>query len=236
MSTPSGYPGNPNDFYGSAGQYPTGGNTPPGSPGRYPPQGQHPSYQQAPYPGPDPYAQQYPASQPYGQPAYGQPAYGQPNYGAPGVKPRPGMVTAAAVLAFVWGGLGILFGTIGLFAGSVLNSATSAVCDDASLTSTTSAACHAANGVSTLLIIVTLGLIVVAALMIWGGVVALNGKNGQILVIACGVYAALALISVFSFGFEFTSLLGFVIPILILVFMFNADSRAWFRAKGGKTF
>jgi len=146
------------------------------------------------------------------------------------------MVTAAAVLAFVWGGLGILFGTIGLFAGSVLSSATSSVCDSAYVTSSDSAACNAASGVSTLLIIITLGLIVIAALMIWGGVVALSGKNGQILVIACGVYAVLALVSVISFGFEFTSLLGFVIPVLILVFMFNAETRAWFRAKGGKTF
>ena len=46
----------------------------------------------------------------------------------------PGMVTAAAVLAFIWGGLGILFGLIGLAAGSVLTSASSAVCNDSSLT------------------------------------------------------------------------------------------------------
>jgi hypothetical protein len=241
MSTPSGYPGNPNDPYGSGGQYPNGGNPAASAPGGYPPPGQHPSYQQSPYPGPDQYAQQQYVQPAYGQPAYGQPAYGQPAYGQPeygqqGVKARPGMVTAAAILAFVWGGLGILFGTIGLFAGSVLSSATSSVCDSEYITSSDSAACNAASGVSTLLIIITLGLIVIAALMIWGGVVALSGKNGQILVIACGVYAVLALVSVISFGFEFTSLLGFVIPVLILVFMFNSETRAWFRAKGGKTF
>ena len=111
MSTPSGYPGNPNDPYGSGGQYPTGGNPAASAPGGYPPPGQHPSYQQSPYPGPDQYAQQQYAQPAYGQPAYGQPAYGQPAYGQQGVKARPGMVTAAAVLAFVWGGLGILFGT-----------------------------------------------------------------------------------------------------------------------------
>ncbi len=103
---------------------------------------------------------------------------------------RPGMVTAAAVLAFVWGGLGILFGLLGLAAGSVLSSATSAVCNDATLDRDTVTACNAAGGLGSFLIIVTIGTIVIAGLMIWGGVVALNGKNGQILVIACGVYAA----------------------------------------------
>jgi hypothetical protein len=33
MSTPSGYPGNPNDPYGSGGQYPTGGNPAASAPG-----------------------------------------------------------------------------------------------------------------------------------------------------------------------------------------------------------
>jgi hypothetical protein len=67
-------------------------------------------------------------------------------------------------------------------------------------------------------------------------VVALNGKNGQILVIACGVYAALAILSVIASGFGFTYLLGFVIPALIVVFLLNTQSKSWFKAKGGKTF
>jgi hypothetical protein len=83
---------------------------------------------------------------------------------------------------------------------------------------------------------VTICTIVIAGLMIWGGVVALNGKNGQILVIACGVYAALAILSVIASGFGFTYLLGFVIPALIVVFLLNTQSKSWFKAKGGKTF
>jgi hypothetical protein len=243
MTNPSGYPANSNDPYGSAGQYPTGGAQGFQPPGSYPPPGQQPGYQQASYPGSDQYSHygqygQYPGGNAaYPAPnTYGQPAYGQPGYGAPAGSARPGMVTAAAVLAFIWGGLGILFGFLGLVAGSVLSSASSAVCDDTSLSASSSAACKSVSGIGTFLIIITIGLIVVAGLMIWGGVVALNGKNGQILVIACAVYAALALLSVFGSGFEFTSLLGFVIPVLILVFMFNTASRAWFRAKGGKTF
>jgi hypothetical protein len=236
MTTPSGYPGSSNEPYGTAGQYPTGpgaGYGQQGAPGSYPPPGQYQQpggYQQGQYPTADPYAQQYPA------PAYGQPAFGQPGYGAPVGSARPGMVTAAAVLAFIWGGLGILFGLIGLAAGSVLSTATSAVCNDATLDRDTVTACNAAGGLGSFLIIVTIGTIVIAGLMIWGGVVALNGKNGQILVIACGVYALLAILSVIASGFGFTYLLGFVIPVLIVVFLLNAQSKAWFKAKGGKTF
>ena len=230
MSTPSGYPGT-NEPYDTAGQYPNG-TAGYNQPGTYPPPGQYQqpgAYQPGSYPAPDTYGQYagspaYPAAGPYGQPT-----------GAPG-SARPGMVTAAAVLAFVWGGLGILFGLIGLAAGSVLSSAASAVCNDSTLDRDTAAACEAAGGLGTFLIIVTAATIVIAGLMIWGGVVALNGKNGQILVIACGVYALLAVLSVFASGFGFTYLLGFVIPVLIVVFLLNAQSRAWFKVKGGKTF
>ena len=233
MTTPSGYPGNSNDPY-AAGQQP-GGYSPPSAPGSYPPAGQptyqQPGYQQpGQYPPPDQYAQ-YPAPAAY--PATN--SFGQPGYGpTPGT--RPGMVTAAAVLAFIWGGLGILFGLIGLAAGTFITSASSAICNDSSLTASDSATCNSVSSIGPFLIIITIGTIIIAGLMIWGGVVALNGKNGQILVIACGVYAALALISLFGSGFGFTSLLGFVIPVLIVVFMLNAASKAWFKVKGGKTF
>lgn len=237
MTTPTGHPSS-NDPYGSAGQQPPGA-------GQYQQPYSQPQYQQ-PYSQPQPQYQQPPTQQQYEQPQYpqtqyGQPAYGQSSYppgayGAPAGSARPGMVTAAAVLAFIWGGLGILFGLILLFAGSVLSTASSAVCNDTSLDIDTAAACNSVSGIGAFLIIVTLGTIIVAGLMIWGGVVALNGKNGQILVIACGVYAILAIISAIASSFGFTSLLGFVIPVLIAVFMLNAQSKAWFKAKGGKTF
>ena len=46
----------------------------------------------------------------------------------------------------------------------------------------------------------------------------------------------LNIMSVIASGFGFTYLLGFVIPVLIVVFLLNAQSKAWFKAKGGKTF
>jgi len=247
-----GYPGNPNDPYAQQGGpqpgsqqggYPSGGFQQPG----YPSGGfQQPSPQQ-PYPG-----------QPggYGQPGYGQPGYGQPGgygqypsqpqyatgypgYGQPVKAGRPGMVTAAAVLAFVWGGLGILWSIIALFAGSVLSAASSAVCDPNSVyyDSDTRDACNAVSGVGTFLVVITIGLIVVAALLIAGGVTAINGKNGQILVIACALYAVLAIVGLIVSGaFGVSYLLGIVVPVLIVVFMLNSGSRNWFRSVGGKTF
>jgi len=248
MTDPSGYPGTSSEPYGSPGQYSTGGNagynasSAPGSypAGQYQQAGYQPGYQQPNFQQPG-YQQngQYPPPQPAPYPTPGFPpagAYGQPGYGAPAGALRPGMVTAAAVLAFIWGGLGILFGLIGIAAGSVLNSASDVVCNDRSITADTAAACNSVSGWGTFLIVVTIGAILVAGLMIWGGVVALNGKNGQILVIACAAYAVLAIISVIASSFGFSYLLGFVIPILIAVFMLNTQSRAWFRARGGKTF
>lgn len=239
MSTP-GYPGNPNDPYGQPGGqqpgypqggYPSGGFQQPG----YPSGGfQQPGYPQQPY-------QQPPPGQPGG---YGQypPQYaagGPGGYGQPAKSGRPGMVTAAAVLAFVWGGLGLFWSVIALLAGSVFSAASSAVCDSNSvyLDSETRQACSAVSGVGTFLIVVTIGLILVAALLIAGGVTALNGKNGQLLVIACGAYVVLAIVAIIvSGGFGFAYLLGVVVPVLIVVFMLNSQSRAWIRSVGGKTF
>lgn len=224
MSTPTGYPGS-NEPFGPAGRHPSAGPA-----GQYPPPGQ---YDQSGYQQPG-----YPPAPQYAAPQYGAPAYptGPAGYGAPVGTVRPGMVTAAAVLAFIWGGLGILFGLIGLAFGSILSSASNAVCNSSSLDVDTASACNTVSGAGTFLIIVTIGTIIVAGLMIWGGVVALNGKNGQILVIACAVYAALALLSIFASSFGFTSLLGFVIPVLIVVFLLNSQSKTWFKARGGKTF
>jgi len=245
MTDPSGYPGTSSEPYGSPGQYSGGGYAgynAPSAPGSYPGgQYQQPGYQQPGYAQPG-YQQpgQYPPPQSAPYPTQGFPpagAYGQPGYGVPAGTLRPGMVTAAAVLAFIWGAHGILFGLIGIAAGSVLNSASDAVCSGSSyLTADTAAACDSVSGIGTFLIVVTIVTIVIAGLMIWGGVVALNGKNGQILVIACAVYAVLAIISVIGSSFAFSYLLGIVIPILIAVFMLNTQSRAWFRARAGKTF
>jgi len=241
------YPGNPNDPYAQQGGQQPGYQQPGHQPGGYPSGGfQQPGYpsggfQQPGYPH-QPY-QQPPSGQPGGYGQYPPPAQygaGYPGgYGQPVKAGRPGMVTAAAVLAFVWGGLGILWSIIALFAGSVLSAASSAVCDSNSVyyDSDTRDACNAVSGVGTFLIVITIGLIVVAALLIAGGVTAINGKNGQILVIACALYAVLAIVGLIVSGaFGVSYLLGVVVPVLIVVFMLNSGSRNWLRSVGGKTF
>ena len=250
------YPGNPQDPYAQPGGQPPGyqqGGHPSGGfqqPG-YPSGGFHQSasgypsggFAQPGYPQqPPPAFGQQPPGQPGGYGQYPPPQYaaGYPGYGQPAKSGRPGMVTAAAVLAFVWGGLGLFWSVIALFAGSVLSAASSAVCDSNSTylyDSDTREACNAVSGAGTFLIVITIGLIVVAALLIAGGVTAINGKNGQILVIACALYAVLAIVGLIVSGaFGISYLLGVVVPVLIVVFMLNSQSRAWFRSVGGKTF
>lgn len=156
----------------------------------------------APYPQQpqDPYAQPHPDGGP-----------GYPN-GMPQQRSRPGMVTAAAVIAFVLGGLSII-GGIALMGLSSLT--------------------YANTGMLTALGVLNIAL---AGLYIWGGVVALGGKNGRILVIACAISIVVNLISAFSYTFSASSVSGFILPILILAFMLQAQSREYFRANGGSTF
>ena len=70
--------------------------------------------------------------------------------------------------------------------------------------------------------------------------VALTGKNGQILVIGAAVYILLDIISIIvaisSSGFGATGVIGIVAPVLIAIFMLNPASKAWFKSKGAKTF
>ena len=223
--------------YGSAPGQPSGYSGQPGQPGQ-------------------PYPQSYPGPASAPQPAYGQqqPAYGQqqpgyppagypagpagayPGFGGPAPLARPGMVTAAAVLAFVFGGFAVIASFFSLIA-TGLTSAVSAACDSVSSTDPNyNASCSSLGGYSGFFKVVAVGLILVAILLIWGGVVAMSGKNQQILVIGAGVYIILTIVSIIASSFGFTGILGVVAPILILVFLFNPASRAWFRAKGGKTF
>lgn len=205
----------------------------------------------------------------YGQPQYGQSQYGQQGYPPPGYPPapgypsagypsagypsagypggmaggvkagRPGMVTAAAVLAFVWAAFAIIVGLVVLAATSVLSAAGTS-CTGGFADSDTARACTAVATYSGFFKVLTAGLMIIAILLIWGGVVALTGKNGQILVIGAAVYVLLDIISIFvsisNDNFGSSGVLGIAAPVLMLVFMLNPRSKAWFRSKGAKTF
>lgn len=171
---------------------------------------------------PDPNAQPQYGQQQYGQQQYGQPQSGQPGgqqggypsapppgYGAAPTQNRPGMVTAAAVLAFVSGGLGLL--------GSLLSFSLIGSLDVPGF----------------LVVLLIIGLVLSAGL-IFGGIQALQGKSFVILIALAGASIVLNLISMITY-FQISSLLSFVFPILILVFLLNPQSKAWITSQGGKT-
>lgn len=218
---PQGYPGQP------APGYPQGSPT---GPAPQPAYGQQPGYDQQPAYGQQP---AYPQA-----PGYPPTAYGATGSGEPAPAARPGMVTAAAVLAFIWGAFAIIAGLVIVAASSLVSSAAD-YCNSLSDANGT-AGCSTVTGYSSFFKVLTAGLVVVAILLIWGGVVALTGKNGQILVIGAGVYLLLDLLSVIvsvsGNNSASNGLLGIVAPVLILVFMLNPGSKAWFRSKGAKTF
>ncbi|MGB3443230.1 MAG: hypothetical protein WBA97_31210 [Actinophytocola sp.] len=145
------------------------------------------------YPQSPPYgqpAQGYPQSPPYGQPAQGypqSPPYGQPaapqSYGsmpaAPaeyssGPIPRPGTVTAAAVLGYVQAGI-TLIPTILMLTGLASSDASGAAADAA---------------ISWVIVLVQ---IAGAALLIAGGVQIMGGKGRTLMIIGAGLELAICL-------------------------------------------
>lgn len=220
MTTPPPY--GPQSGYPASQPYP-----PQDQPGGYQPPQQNQQFQ--PQPG------SYPAGSYGTQAQQGQlPMYGGGQGGQPG---RPGMVTAAAVLAFVFGGFAIIGSFLVLVASSLVATAGQLCANNQLNDAQYQSNCNTVAGAGGFLKVVSVGLIIVAILLIWGGVVALSGKNQQILAIGAAVYIVLAIVSIIAGGgVGFTSILGIAAPVLILVFLFNPASRAWFRAKGGKTF
>lgn len=182
------------------GQFP--GQPGPGQPGA----GQPPAYGQQPGYPPPAYGQQ-PS---YPEQAYGQPAFGGPGYPGAAYGRRPGMATAAAVLAFIVGGLGII-ACLTLFSGL------------------------SALGVSSIYTVLLIVQIVIDAALIWGGVQMLGGKDSRILTICSAVLIALTVIAMVMY-FAPQSLISLVIPILILVFSMNPAVKGWIRSRGGQSF
>jgi hypothetical protein len=195
------------------------GGAPQGQPGWGAPQQQpyqQPGYQQPGYEQPG-----------YQQPGYQQPGYQQPQpgyqpapsysggpagYGAPaGQRPRP--VSTAAVIGIVWGGLGTLFGLLALIAIGLVFS------------------------YSALLgIFVLLGLAASIAMLV-AGIQTLQGKSPKLLLYLSYASIAIQLLSlIFSlasgYGFSFGSLLGFIVPIVIVAMLMQPVSKQYYAARG----
>lgn len=162
-----------------------------------------------------------PNQPPYGgQPAYGgQQGYGSAppaGYGgAPAPTKRPGAVTAAAVIAFVSGGLNLL-GALLVFAAS-------------------DAASEAGVSGGLLAALAIIGLLFGAAL-IWGGLQAMNGKDQRVLVVVAAAAILLQLITWVTAGFDGASFLSLVLPVVIISLLVQQQSKQWFQSRGAPTF
>jgi hypothetical protein len=175
-----------------------------------------------PAPGQQPYGQQpgYGQQQPYGQqPGYGQPQpYGQQPGGFGGPSPyggapagrRPGVVTGAAIVGIVWGGLGTLFGIIGLTLAFEINAVLGLIV----LLSTA----------------LSIGLLV-------GGIQTLQGKSPKLLLVISYVAIAINVLSlvlalISDGGSAANGVLGFVLPVVVVALLRQPQARQWYASRG----
>ncbi len=200
-------PGYPQPGYEQPG-YPQAGYPQPG----YSQQG----YPQAGYPQQGYPQQGYPQTG-YPQPGYPQPGYPQAGYNlVPAKPPKPGAVKAAAVLAFVQGGI-ILFAGIGTLSGG-------AGLNDLGVRGT-------GNIGDTLTILGVLALIS-AGLLIAGGVSAFN-KHSSLLIAGSGLSLVLSVWWMIQFDFFSAvliwSLLLAAMPIISVALILGRTAQTWMK-------
>lgn len=191
---------------------------------------QQASWPQHGYPGQSPV---YGSQQPYGAPQqqYGAPQYPTPPpYGAPvgpGPGRRPGIVTTAAVLAFVLAGIVILTKLLALLLLATHN---------------TDAVANWGIGLVVANYAILLAKLVTGALLVWGGVTALQGRTRRILVVASVTQAILSLLGVVvslatfpgSGHWFVNTLLELTLTAIILTLILEPSSRDFFRARDGR--
>lgn len=170
----------------------------------------------SPTPGSDP---NYPqGGAPQGQPAWGAPQQPVQGYGSPGSPAgyggapgqRPGMVTAAAIIAIVWGALGALFGLLALSIAFIL------------------------GALYGLLILISVAMSV--ALLV-GGIFVLQGKNPKLLLMISYVAIGVSVLSLIiglvqSGGNAFSGILGIIVPGVIVALLMQPQSKQYFASRG----
>lgn len=67
--------------------------------------------------------------------------------------------------------------------------------------------------------------------MIWGGVAAMNGKNGKALVITCAIQIVIHIIWMIDTGSIAFGTVGVLVPICIIVLSLSSAPESWFQAK-----
>jgi hypothetical protein len=169
-------------------------------------------------PGQQPYGQQPYGQQPYGQQGPGPAPYGggfggpSPFGGAAGGR-RPTPVTVAAILGIVTGGLGTLGGLVSLTGLGLV---------------------FAFDAVLGLLLLLS---VATAVVVLVGGIQTITGKSPKLLV--WGSYASIGVqllyllwSAVSGWGFAFSGLLGFVIPIAIVALLRQPPARQYYASRG----
>jgi hypothetical protein len=179
--------------------HPQGGGAPQGQPDWGAPQQPAPGY--GPPPGYSPAPGYNPAPQYSGAPA---------GYGAPGGQ-RPGTVTAAAIIAIVWGALGTIFMLLVTLAAFGL-------------------------GAALIGLIFLLSLAFSVALLV-GGIYVLQGKPPKLLLYASYVAIALGVVAlilsfVASGGNVTSGLFGIIIAGVIVALLMQPQSKQYFASRG----
>jgi hypothetical protein len=178
--------------------------------------------------------QGYPQSPPYGQPAQGFPQAPPPAYGAMPNAPqeyssgpisRPGATTAAAVLAFVQAGITAVPGVLALIGSSSFGGG------------------NAEGWISTIAILVGVGLLIA------GGVQLMGGKGRTLLVVACGLELLISLYFIIRFAALDTGgnqdvsygvglIIGFavfyaIMPVITLILSLGASTTQFLESRRG---
>jgi hypothetical protein len=175
-----------------------------------------------------PYGQQPPGNFNQGQgqgqggfnqgPAYGAMPPAPPEYSG-GPIARPGSVTAAAVLAFVQAGITVICSVI-LMIG--LGAVAGAVGDAESI-----GGIDVDEGMLAMLWVLSFVGLVGAGLLIWGGVKAMSGTAGQLLVIAAALQIVLCIVWLAGFSGGVVSILLVVMPIITLVMSLGSAAKQY---------
>jgi hypothetical protein len=200
----------PNDHGQPTGQQPWAQQQPPPDhQQQYPQQYPQQQYQQ------QQYQQATPAHHPWGAAPAGYPTPAQPS--RPASASRPGQVLTAAILAFLLGGLMAIGGIVAIGASRSADSAGGIL---------------GVSGLGGVVVAVGLVFLLLAALMIWGGIWAVMGKSYLLLLITACVFGVLSLISLIQTlsngGNPAAGILGMVICAVIVVLLASQPSRNWF--------
>ena len=227
-------------------QAPAGGNPNPAetpastsNPPYQPPHPQQPyqsPHMQQPYQPPQPYQPQTQPGQLYGQPPFQGMPPGSPYY-TPTPNERPSKATAAATLGIVNGSLGILHARATFLLLAV-------VLSNSQIRTSAGSSYKSYENTAVILVstesICTLG---IALILLIGGIRFLRGKGRIALLVAAFIQLPIVLVdTLFIFmGFSnpnnsssgflavllFMQLIGLVLPILMIVFLFNRDVGLW---------